>query len=296
MDFCKTLREQNIPFTQNEPLSNHTTFKIGGPCDYFVKPTSQEQLIAAIGAAKECGIPFFILGNGSNLLVSDLGIEGAVISLADFCGITAQDNTLTSLAGTKLSALCSYALEQSLGGMQYFWGIPGTVGGAVFMNAGAYGGEIKDILISVHALKDDGIKEYSLDECELSYRNSVFKGGDAVILSARFKLRPMQKDQIRAEMDTLIGRRKEKQPLEYPSAGSVFKRPKDNFAGTLIQECGLKGYSIGGAMVSTKHAGFIVNTGGATASDVRRLIEYIKEQVFMQKSVNLESEIIFVGR
>lgn len=296
MDFCETLRSLNIEFTQNEPLSEHTTFKIGGPCDYFVKPTDLDQVIATVNAAKKCAIPYFILGNGSNLLVSDLGIEGAVISLAEFSGITADGNTLSVLSGTRLSALCSYALEQSLGGMQYFWGIPGTVGGAVYMNAGAYGGEIKDILIGVTALIDGEIKRFSANECELSYRDSIFKKNGGIILSADFGLRPMQKEQIRAEMDTLIARRKDKQPLEYPSAGSVFKRPKDNFAGTLIEECGLKGYSVGGAMVSPKHAGFIVNTGGATASDVRRLIEYVKETVFMQKSINLESEIIFVGR
>ncbi|MBQ0110970.1 MAG: UDP-N-acetylmuramate dehydrogenase [Oscillospiraceae bacterium] len=296
MDFCETLLQNQIEFTQNEPLSEHTTFKIGGPCDYFVSPATQEQLLTVIETAKECGLPYFILGNGSNLLVSDLGIEGAVISLAKYSGITEGDNTLSVLSGTKLSALCSKALELSLGGMQYFWGIPGTVGGAVFMNAGAYGGEIKDVLMAAKALVDGEIKEFSANECELSYRDSIFKHNGGIILSADFSLKPAQPEQIRAEMDTLIARRKEKQPLEFPSAGSTFKRPKDNFAGTLIEECGLKGYSIGGAMVSPKHAGFIINTGGATASDVRRLIEHIKEQVFMQKSINLESEIIFAGR
>jgi len=297
MDYISIFQKLNLPYRENEPMSRHTTFKIGGPCDYLVEPYNEE-VKELISLLKENNLKYFVMGNGSNLLVSDLGIEGVVIKIgSNMSNITVENNIVKAEAGARLSALCSHCLEHSLSGLQFAWGIPGTVGGAIFMNAGAYGGEIKQVIESCTYLTADGeIVTACADELELGYRDSIFKRNGGIILSATFKMNLGNKNEIRLEMDGLIERRKLKQPLEFPSAGSTFKRPEGNFAGTLIENAGLKGVSVGGAEVSTKHAGFIINKGDATASDVRRLIEKVKQEVFLQNSIKLETEVIFIGR
>ena len=298
MDYVSIFQKLNLPYRENEPMSRHTTFKIGGPCDYLVEPYNEEEVKELISLLKENNLKYFVMGNGSNLLVSDLGIEGVVIKIgSNMSNITVENNIVKAEAGARLSALCSHCLEHSLSGLQFAWGIPGTVGGAIFMNAGAYGGEIKQVIESCTYLTADGeIVTACADELELGYRDSIFKRNGGIILSATFKMNLGNKNEIRLEMDGLIERRKLKQPLEFPSAGSTFKRPEGNYAGTLIENAGLKGVSVGGAEVSTKHAGFIINKGDATASDVRRLIEKVKQEVFLQNSIKLETEVIFIGR
>ena len=291
-DLCCVCRE-------NEPMSAHTTFKIGGDADLFFEPANAETLSSLVKTCVKLEIPYTVVGNGSNLLVSDLGIEGAVIhiggGLSDVNMIGACE--IDCGAGAKLSRLCSTALDNSLTGLEFAWGIPGSAGGAAYMNAGAYGSEMKSVLVSCTHLSPDGsIGMKTGDELDLSYRHSAYTDSRDIILSLRVKLAPGNTDDIRNVMDDLMQRRKDKQPLEYPSAGSIFKRPPGNFAGTLIEECGLKGYKIGGAMVSEKHAGFIVNTGGATCYDVRALIEHIQKEVFLRTSINLETEVKFIGR
>ncbi len=299
MDYISVFESLNCPYIENEPMSRHTTFKIGGPCDYLVEPENIEVLKELILRLKENGLEYYILGNGSNLLVSDLGISGAVIKIGSkLSEITLTDsNTISALAGAKLSSLCNFAYEQSINGFQYLWGIPATVGGAIYMNAGAYGGDIKTVIKNCTFINNDGkIETLSKEDLNLNYRESIFKSNGGIILSAEFEGAFGNKAQIRLEMDELMARRKAKQPLEWPSAGSTFKRPKDNYAGTLIESSGLKGFSVGDAMVSEKHAGFIINKGEATASDVRILIEKVKEKVFLTHSIKLESEVIFIGR
>lgn len=287
----------NCEYKFREKMSRHTTFKIGGEADCFVTVNSLENLSEILRFADKNGIPTFILGNGSNLLVSDIGIDGIVIKLNFDNDITEKDGVITVGADLKLSAFCNFALTNSLTGSEFAWGIPGTVGGAVFMNAGAYGSEIKDIIVSARTVDNKGnIKTYSKDEMCLGYRHSVFKENKEIIIDADFKLALGEKETIKAKMDDLMFRRRDKQPLEYPSAGSVFKRPPNNFAGTLIEQCGLKGKQIGGAAVSTKHAGFIVNVGNATCSDVLDLIGFIKSTVFAETGVKLEQEIAVTGR
>ncbi len=292
------LNDNNIAYAEIEPMSAHTTFKIGGNADVLVTVNTVEELRTVTAACKESNTPCMILGNGSNLLVSDDGIEGAVIVLdGDFKEITADGTILTAGAGAKLSRLCSAAWEHSLSGLEFAYGIPGTVGGAMFMNAGAYGGEMKDVALSVTALTADGeIKEYSAEELNLGYRTSVFKTNGSMILFSKFALHSGDKAEIKARMDDVMSRRKCKQPLEYPSAGSVFKRPVGAFAGTLIEQCGLKGKTIGGAQVSEKHAGFIINIGGATCDDVMNLVKLVQDTVKAETGFDLEREIIRTGR
>lgn len=285
-------------YTENELMSEHTTFRIGGPADLFVVPTTVEGLAAVVSACNKEGIYCFILGNGSNVLVSDKGIRGVVVSTAACLNnielIGAYE--IKCGAGVKLSRLSDFACENSITGAEFAWGIPGTVGGAVYMNAGAYDGEMKDILVSCEYLTSDGELHTMLaDEMDLSYRHSAFSENDYVIVSATVRLKAGDKGEIRAKMDDFMHRRKSKQPLEFPSAGSTFKRPVGGFAAALIDECGLKGYSVGGAEVSEKHAGFVINKGGATCFDVMRLVEHIKKEVFLKKSINLECEIRVIG-
>lgn len=283
---------------EKEPMSAHTSFAIGGPADLFIETVSKAALGSLISACRKWEIPYFILGNGSNLLVSDSGIEGAVIhlsgGLSDMNLIGAYE--IECGAGIKLSRLCTFAHENSLSGMEFAWGIPGTAGGAAYMNAGAYGSEMKNVLVGCSHISSDGSEgERAGDELLLDYRRSAYTDSGEVITSLRVHLKPGDPEEIRDKMDELIKRRKEKQPLEFPSAGSTFKRPQGGFAGTLIEQCGLKGCSIGGAQVSDKHAGFIINTGGATCSDVRRLMEHIQKEVFMQTSIHLEPEVKIIG-
>ena len=285
-------------YTEHESMSEHTTFRIGGPADLFVVPTTVEGLAAVVSACNKEGIYCFILGNGSNVLVSDKGIRGVVVSTAACINnielIGAYE--IKCGAGVKLSRLSDLACENSLTGAEFAWGIPGTVGGAVYMNAGAYDGEMKDILVSCEYLTPDGeLRTMLADEMDLSYRHSAFSENGCVIVSATVRLKAGDKGEIRAKMDDFMCRRKSKQPLEFPSAGSTFKRPVGGFAAALIDECGLKGYSVGGAEVSEKHAGFVINKGGATCFDVMRLVEHIKKEVFLNKSIKLECEIRVIG-
>ena len=289
----KTLESTRYTVWENEPMSKHTSFKIGGPAKLFVSPADSNTLSELIINCKNYNIPTVYFGNGSNILFNDYGFDGVVISTSRMTEISLQDeNVIECGSGVKNSVLCQFALENSLSGFEFLWGIPGTVGGAAFMNAGAYGGEIKDVIVGCEYITADGeIKEMSSDEMDLSYRHSIFSENGGIITKVKLRGKLDNKEVIRTLMDELMDRRRTKQPLEFPSAGSVFKRPEGYFAAALIEECGLKGESVGGAQVSEKHSGFIINTGNATASDVKQLVEIIKETVFMQKGVQLECEI-----
>lgn len=294
--FLKRLSDNGVKFVLNEPMSRHTTFKIGGNAEVFVSIYSTEELIFVIKSANEFRVPYFVLGAGSNLLVSDNGIEGAVIKL---CGedIKTDGDEITCLASVKLSKVCVSALENSLTGLEFAYGIPGSVGGAVFMNAGAYGGEMSQVVKSAECVDNLGnIKTVSAEDMKFGYRTSVFKNSSFVITKVTFKLNKGETNEIKSKMSDLLNRRKEKQPLEYPSAGSTFKRPEGYFAGTLIEKNNLKGVSCGGAQVSGKHAGFVINTGNATAKDVKNLIKKIQDTVYKNDGVHLETEVIFVGK
>lgn len=289
----KTLESTRYTVWENEPMSKHTSFKIGGPAKLFVSPADSNTLSELITNCKNYDIPTVYFGNGSNILFNDYGFDGVVISTSRMTEISLQDeNVIECGSGVKNSVLCQFALENSLSGFEFLWGIPGTVGGAAFMNAGAYGGEIKDVIVGCEYITADGeIKEMSSDKMDLSYRHSIFSENGGIITKVKLRGKLDNKEVIRTLMDELMDRRRTKQPLEFPSAGSVFKRPEGYFAAALIEECGLKGESVGGAQVSEKHSGFIINTGNATASDVKQLVEIIKETVFMQKGVQLECEI-----
>ncbi|MDP4120636.1 MAG: UDP-N-acetylmuramate dehydrogenase [Bacillota bacterium] len=282
----------------DEPMSKHTTFKIGGNADVFIKVSNIQTLQALIELCKTNKISFFILGKGSNLLVSDEGLRKVVIQLAgDFSAMKFISHTEVYCgAGISLSALCIEAREHSLSGIEFAFGIPGSVGGAVYMNAGAYGSEIKDVIKSVTVLNEDGkVEVINSEHLNFSYRHSIFCENNYIILGATLILKEDYKEEIGNRMDGFMSRRKDKQPLEYPSAGSVFKRPEGNYAGTLIESCGLKGKQIGGACVSEKHAGFIINKGDATCNDVCRLIEEIKNTVKEQSGYDLEQELKVIG-
>ena len=294
----KLITELKLEALRNEPMTKHTSFKIGGNADFFVKVRNLSKLKNFLRGLKALNIPYFIIGNGSNLLVSDKGIRGVVIKLlGDFQKIKLIDETTIECgAGVHLIKLCRFAQQNALSGLEFAYGIPATVGGAVFMNAGAYDGEMKDVLISTENLTPaDEQVTLAASELDLSYRHSRYSSTDDIILSARLKLQKGDAEQIKEKMDGFLSRRKEKQPLHYPNAGSVFKRPPGNYAGTLIQTCGLKGKKIGGAKVSTKHAGFIVNTGYATCRDVLTLINHIKATVLEQADVALECEVEMIG-
>lgn len=283
---------------ENEPMSRYTTFKIGGNAQLLVFVPNISALKAILMQCDEEKIPVFILGKGSNLLVSDKGIEGVVIKLdGGFKKITlVDDDTVYCGAAASLASVCRFALENGLSGLEFAWGIPGSAGGAAYMNAGAYGGEMKDVLINCnHITKSGETGSLSGEELKLSYRHSVYCENENIITGISLRLHKDSKAEINRRMDDYMQRRKDKQPLDYPSAGSVFKRPEGYFAGTLIQDSGLKGASVGGAMVSTKHAGFIINTGGAKCSDVLSLIEHIKATVKDKFGVDLECEVKPVG-
>lgn len=287
------LRAAGIPFVEQEPLTAHCTFKIGGPAAVFARPASEQQLCSALALCREAGVPHYLLGNGSNILFADEGYCGVIIDLTALeTGITQEDTRLTAGAGVRLSALCAAALGAQLTGLEFAYGIPGTVGGAVYMNAGAYGGEIKDVLVSVRYLTEQGeIEEAPAGQLDLGYRHSVFETNGGCILSAVFELKRGETAAIRAQMDELMARRKAKQPLDKPSAGSTFKRPEGAFAGALIEQCGLRGYRHGGAAVSEKHCGFVVNLGGATCADVLALCGEVSAIVKEKTGYTLEKEI-----
>ncbi len=285
-----------ISYTMQEPMSKHTTFKIGGNADMFVSVSNTEQLKAVVTSCKDNDIPLFILGRGSNLLISDEGMCGVVLTLdGEFKDISSKENTIICGAGANLTKLCVFALSESLSGLEFAYGIPGSVGGAAYMNAGAYGGEMKDVVASVtHMTPNGDIVTLDASELQFSYRHSVYKNTDDIILFVTMNLQPADNAEIKAKMDDYINRRKSKQPLEYPSAGSVFKRPQGNFAGTLIEQCGLKGKTIGGAQVSQKHAGFIINVGDATCEDVLNLVRFVQDTVRTHTGYFLECEIIHI--
>lgn len=297
LQFLNTLADEKIEYCENEPMFRHTTFKIGGNADIFIKISQVEDLKAVISTANRYDVPLFILGRGSNLLVSDGGIQGAVVSLCGMDRIEVKDGLITCGAGATLRNVCLAAQENSLTGLEFAYGIPGSIGGALYMNAGAYGGEMKDTVVSATAIDMMGNEvTLSRDDMRLGYRTSVFKNSELIITAVSLKLAIGKREDIRAAMDDYFNRRREKQPLEYPSAGSTFKRPEGYFAGALIEKNGLKGASIGGACVSEKHAGFIINTGSASCKDVLTLIEKIKDTVRQNDAVELEPEVIFVGR
>lgn len=282
---------------RNEPMSKHTSFKIGGNADAYIKVNNLSKLSAILKECKDSDADYMLLGNGSNLLVSDDGIRGAVIRLdGDFRKITLlDDTTIFCGAGATLAYLCKFALNCGLTGLEFAWGIPGTVGGAVFMNAGAYDGEMKDVVHSVSHISPSGeIGRVEKENLNFGYRTSVYRSNNMIITGVTLKLKKGNPDEIRAKMDDYMSRRSTKQPLEYPSAGSVFKRPEGNFAGALIEQCGLKGKTCGGAQVSEKHAGFIINKSNATAKDVRDLIGEIQKTVSNKTGYNLECELIIL--
>ena len=282
---------------KDEPMSKPTTFKIGGNADVYIKVNNLSKLSTILKECANSEIDYMLLGNGSNLLVSDEGIRGAVIRLdGDFRKITLVDETTIFCgAGATLARLCKFALSCGLSGLEFAWGIPGTVGGAVFMNAGAYDGEMKNIVHSVSDISPNGkIGRIEKQDLGFGYRTSVYRTNNRIITGVTIKLQKGNPEEIRSKMDDYMQRRSTKQPLEYPSAGSVFKRPEGNFAGTLIEQCGLKGKMCGGAQVSEKHAGFIINKSNATAADVRNLIVDIQKTVADSTGYNLECEIIIL--
>lgn len=287
--------EDNV--LENEPMSEHTTFKIGGPADLFVIPEDPDEVHDTIEACQEAAVPYFVLGRGSDLLVSDDGYRGVIVAVADgLTGVEVEDDEMSCQAGVNLREASEMACELGLTGLEFACGIPGSIGGACFMNAGAYDGCMADVLKSVRVLKKDGRQDtLDVDELDLGYRHSRIADEGMVVLSATFKLHHGDSEKIRARMDELTRRREEKQPLELPSAGSTFKRPEGHFAGKLITDAGLQGYQVGGAAVSKKHAGFVVNLGGATASDVHAVIEHVQDEVERQFGVRLEPEVRFLG-
>ena len=285
----------NAEVLLNEPMSKHTTFKIGGPAEYFITPADIGGVEKLSAFCAESALPLMAVGNGSNLLVRDEGIRGVVISTVKLNSMERSGNNMVCGAGALLADTCRYAAGLGLGGLEFAYGIPGSVGGAVYMNAGAYGGEMKDAVTSARHIDGSEVCEFSGGSLDFGYRKSVYTGTCKIITSVTVSLLPGDKTEIIKKMDELLERRKNRQPLDNPSAGSVFKRPEGYFAGTIIEKCGLKGYCIGGAMVSDKHAGFIVNRGGATFSDVLALIDKIKTEVLRQTGVTLECEIKIIA-
>lgn len=291
------LGEENVK--QNEPMKKHTTFRVGGAADYFVTPCNVEQIRDTIECVRMEGVPFCIIGNGSNLLVSDEGYPGVVIQLFEkYNQIRIDEKTGKCVvqSGALLSKVGMQLAACGLTGFEFATGIPGTVGGAVVMNAGAYGGEIKDCICSGKFLNQAGnVIELSKQEMELDYRSSIAMKKGLVVLEAEFEFRPAEKEEVLARIQELAEARRQKQPLEFPSAGSTFKRPEGYFAGKLIQDAGMKGYSVGGAQVSEKHSGFVINTGNATAHDIMELVQHVKKGVFEKFGVTLELEVHTLG-
>ena len=287
-------KKLKIEYLENEPMSLHTSFKIGGRARLVVFPKSEEDIAALVKECNSRGIRYLVVGNGSNLLVCDDGIDACVILLGKaFSAVRLIDETTVfAEAGAQLIKICRLALENSLTGLEFAYGIPGSCGGAAFMNAGAYGGEMKDVLYKCSHIDKYGEKGFlEGDDLKLSYRHSAYYDNNCIVTGLYLKLKKGDKAEIKAKMDDLLQRRKDKQPLEYPSAGSTFKRPEGYFAGALIEECGLKGFSVGGAQVSEKHAGFVINKGGATCSDVLELCSQVQKKIEKEKGVKLEMEI-----
>lgn len=281
----------------DEPMKKHTTFRVGGNADYFVMPRTTEEVQQVVALCKKENLPYYILGNGSNLLVGDKGYRGVIIQIyREMNEISVEGEYIRAQAGALLSKVGSVALEAGLAGFEFAAGIPGAVGGAVVMNAGAYGGEMKDILSSATVLTDEGkILKLTNEELELGYRTSIIAKNHYIVLDAEYRLQRGDKAEIRAKMDELKTKRVTKQPLEFPSAGSTFKRPEGYFAGKLIQDAGLRGFQVGGAQVSEKHCGFVINKGDATAADIVELMRQVSEKVFQEFGVTLEPEVKRLG-
>ena len=282
---------------EDEMMNQHTTFKVGGPADLYVIPRSEEELVYALKVCKSENIPYYVIGNGSNLLVTDKGFRGAIIEVfRQLSDITVEGNCITAYAGALLSRIANTALEHGLTGLEFAHGIPGTLGGAVTMNAGAYDGEMKMVLESATVIDDKGeVRDLSLEELELEYRKSIVSRLGYTVVKATMRLKQGEKELISAKMKELMQRRRDKQPLEYPSAGSTFKRPVGHFAGKLIMDAGLRGYQLGGAQVSEKHCGFVINKDHATCQDILELIHYIQKEVKSQFDVDIEPEVKMIG-
>lgn len=283
---------------EQELMSRHTTFKVGGPARYYLIPENTGEVRAAIDFADERELPYMVVGRGSNLLFSDREYHGVIIEIGEhFSDMSIHlNNTVVVKSGMTLTNMASRLARMGLAGFEFAGGIPGTVGGAIVMNAGAYGGEIKDTLVEVTVMNEKGeLVKLDADELELSYRHSILQEKNWIVLSGTFTFRSGSQDEIRAQIQEYNKRRREKQPLEYASAGSTFKRPEGYFAGKLIEDAGLKGYHIGGARVSDKHAGFVINTGDATASEIHSLIEHVKRKVLEKSGVMLEPEVKMIG-
>lgn len=285
------------PLLAQEPMAKHTSFRIGGPADVLAQPADEAELAALLKRAAEHAVPVTLIGNGSNLLVRDKGIRGLVIKLSNsFSDMKAVGNELTFGSGISLAMASKKAASLSLSGLEFAVGIPGTIGGAVYMNAGAYDGEMAKVVTSVRVMDREGkISELKASELAFAYRHTALQNSGLIVTSVTCVLQPDEADDIAAKMADFSQRRISKQPLELPSAGSMFKRPPGYFAGTLIDQTGLKGYTVGGAQVSTKHAGFVVNVGGATAQDVLQLISDVQSKVFAAHGVRLEPEVLVLG-
>ncbi|QQK07906.1 UDP-N-acetylmuramate dehydrogenase [Miniphocaeibacter halophilus] len=298
IDYKEIFSQNNVgKVLYNEPMANHTTFKIGGPCDVMILPKEENEIINALNIIKKNNLEYMIIGNGSNLLVRDKGIRKVIIKLNDnYSNIEIKDNYVIAQAGALLSKTAKTAMKEDLTGMEFASGIPGGIGGAITMNAGAYGGEMKDILYKVKALNRDlEIVEYNLDEMNMRYRNSRVQDEGLIVLEATFKLKKGNPEEIKALYDDLTFKRTSKQPLEYASAGSTFKRPEGHFAGKLIDDCGLRGYRYKDAQVSEKHCGFVINRGNADFEQVYHVISHVQEVVKEKFGVNLEPEIRIIG-
>ena len=280
-----------------EPMAKHTSFRIGGPADVLAQPGNEAELAELLKRAADHAVPVTLVGNGSNLLVRDKGIRGLVIKLSNlFSSITVAGNVLTFGSGISLAMASKKAASLSLSGLEFAVGIPGTIGGAVYMNAGAYDGEMAKVVTSVQVMDRQGqSSQLKADELDFSYRHTALQNSGLIVTSVTVSLQPGEAESIKAKMDDFSQRRIAKQPLELPSAGSMFKRPVGYFAGTLIEQTGLKGYTVGGAQVSTKHAGFVVNVGGATAKDVLQLISDVQDRVLAAQGVQLEPEVLVLG-
>ncbi len=298
-EFIQRLRDRftSGSILEDEPMSRHTTFSVGGPADIFVQPSTIEELEWTMLCARERELPFFIVGNGSNLLVSDQGFRGIIVQLGkEFQEIRVEGETMEVQAGALLSRVARTALDHSLTGLEFAAGIPGSMGGATAMNAGAYGGEMKDVIKEALVLTKDGqLVRLTADELDLGYRHSSVFDKDYIVIQVRLQLQKGDPQAIRARMDELAQARRDKQPLEYPSAGSTFKRPTGYFAGKLIQDAGLKGFRVGGAMVSDKHAGFVVNVDHCSAADIAELIRQVQTRVKDHSGVTMHPEVRFLG-
>ena len=294
-ELCGILGEENV-FTK-EPMSRHTTFRAGGPADFFVTPEKEGQVRKTLSLLKEAQVPRYIMGNGSNLLVGDRGYRGVILQICKKMNrIRIQDTVIQAQAGALLSKIAAEAQAKGLTGFEFASGIPGSLGDVAMMNAGAYGGEMKQVLIQAQILNASGeIEDVLAEEMELGYRSSVFSRNGGVILSASIQLEPGDPSAIQSRMEELKFLRTSKQPLEYPSAGSTFKRPEGYFAGKLIQDAGLRGFQVGGAQVSEKHCGFVINKDQASAMDIRSLMEQVSEKVYTRFGVRLEPEVKLIG-